>query len=118
MTNIVTPQDVVSELARIRAESEKGLSLLKDAQNRYVELELAAERIEDEAILEAKGTVKDKEAIARLQAADARLEAEMAKVQVDYIKTKLRHLSESMMAVQTSARMVELGWKTAGIGER
>jgi hypothetical protein len=118
MTEIVSPHDVVRELSRIRAESEKGLALLKEAQLRYVELEIAADRIEDLAMLEAKGTVKDKEAISRLQASEAREQAEIAKVTVDYIKTKLRHLSESMMAIQTSARMVELQWKSAGIGER
>lgn len=112
------PQQVIVELARIRAESERGIGLLRDAEEEAVRLDLAADRIENLALLEAKGTVADKEAVAELQAAEAREAAELAKVKVNYIKTKLRHLSEAQMGIQTSARMVELGWKTAGIGER
>jgi len=118
MTEIVTPHDVVRELARIRGESEKGISILREAQIEFVHLEAEADKAEYRAYLDAKGTIADRTAISRLQAAEARLEAEEAKVKVDYIKSKLRQLSEATMAVQTSARMVELGWKTAGIGER
>lgn len=106
------------ELARIRSESERGIALLRDAEEEAVRLSLAADRIENLALLEAKGTVADRQAVSELQAAEAREAAELAKVKVSYIKTKLKHLTEAMMAVQTSARMVELGWKTAGIGER
>jgi hypothetical protein len=112
MTLIETPHQVILELARIRAESERGIGLLRDAEEEWVRLDLAAEKIEAKAILEAKGTVADKEAIAKLQAAEAKEAAELAKVKVNYIKTKLRHLSEATMGIQTSARMVELDWRT------
>lgn len=118
MTLIETPQQVVVELARIRAESERGVALLRDAEEDAVRLSLAADRIENLTLLETKGTVADKEATAALHAAEAREAAELAKVKVNYIKTKLKHLTEAQMAVQTSARMVEIQWKTAGIGER
>jgi hypothetical protein len=112
MTQIETPHQVIVELARIRAESERGVGLLRDAEEEWVRLDLAAEKIQAKAMLEAKGTVADKEALAKLQAADAKEAAELAKVKVNYIKTKLRHLSEVTMATQTAARMVELEWKT------
>lgn len=115
MTNeLVTPGDIVLELARIRGESERGIALLRDAETEWVALDIAADRAQYTAFLEAKGTVADKEAISRLHAAEARAEAELAKVKVNYIKTKLRHLSETTMATQTAARMVELSWKTSG----
>ena len=119
MTNqIETPNDVIVALADIRNQSERGLALLEEAQREYVRLDQEAARVEYEAFLASQGTVKDREAIAGLQAAEARTAAELQKVREDYIKTKLKHLSEATMAVQTSARMVELGWRTAGIGER
>lgn len=112
MTQIENPGQVISELARIRAESERGVALLQDAETELVRLELEAERVEYAAYLEAKGTIPDRQAVSRLQAMPAKEAAELAKVKVNYIKTKLRHLSEATMATQTAARMVELEWKT------
>lgn len=109
---IETPHDVIHELTLIRNDSERGISLLADAEQRLVTLELAAERAEALALLDATGTVPDRQAIAKLHSQDAREKAALARVEVNRIKTKLKHLSEAMMAVQTSARMVELEWKS------
>lgn len=115
---IETPQDVLDALAGIRLEAERGLKLLEEAGRELVRLEQEAARVEYAAFLEAGGTVADRTAVSRLAAAEARTAAELQKVRVDYIKTKLRNLSEERGGVQTSARMVELGWRTAGVGER
>lgn len=112
MTEIQTPHDVVRELARVRDEADRGVKLLQSEANELVRLEAVADRIEYSAYLEAKGTINDRQAISRLQAEEARTAAELQKVKVDYIKQKLRQLSESTMAIQTSARMVELDWRT------
>lgn len=109
---IETPGQVIQELAAIRAESERGIILLREASEDFVRLDLLAEKAEWTAFLDAKGTVADKQAIAKLHAAEAKEAAEIAKVKVDYIKTKLRHLSEATMGIQTSARMIELDWRT------
>lgn len=115
---IETPLDVVSELAAIRRESERGVSVLAEAEKKAALLELEAERVEALAFLEAQGTVADRQAVAKLRSNEAKQAAELARVEVTRVKTKLKHLSETTMAIQTSARMVELQWKTAGIGER
>lgn len=112
---IETPHDVVVELAAIRAQSERGLTILKEAEQKLVAAVLAAEKAEAAAFLDAQGTVADRQAVAKIQALPVREAAELAKVEVSYVKAKLKSLSESMMAVQTSARMIELQWKTAGI---
>lgn len=118
MTEIVTPLDVITELASIRAQSEKGIGYLAEAEIKLVAAELAADRAEALALLQAEGTVVDRQAVAKLQSAAEREVAALAKVEVNRVRLKLKHLTESMMAVQTSARMVELQWKTAGVGER
>lgn len=112
MSLIENPADVLAELARLREQSERGIQVLADAETKWVALSLEAERVEALAFLEAGGTVKDREAIAKLEALEALQAAELAKVEVNRVKSKLKHLSEAQMAVQTSARMVELGWKT------
>lgn len=115
---IETPLDVISELARIRAESERGIGYLAEVEQRLVVAELAADRAEAFALLEAEGTIAIREAIAKIKSEPEREAAALAKVEVNRVKLKLKHLTESMMAVQTSARMIEIQWKTAGVGER
>lgn len=115
---IETPLDVITELASIRAQSEKGINYLAEAEQRLVAAELAADRAESLALLEAQGTVVDRQAIAKLKSETEREAAQLARIEVGRVKLKLKHLTESMMAVQTSARMIEIQWKTAGIGDR
>jgi hypothetical protein len=112
------PLDVIRELSSLRQQAEKGVQVLAEAEAKQVQLTLAAEREEALAFLEAQGTVADRQAVAKLASISAREAAELAKVEVNRIKTKLKQLSEAQMAVQTSGRMVELQWKTAGVGER
>lgn len=121
MTNdrpIEYPADVIRELASLRSMSEKGIALLAEAEEKFVRAELEADRQENLVFLDAQGTVADRTAIAKIKSEDTRLAAELARIEVNRIKLKLRHLSEAMNATQTAGKMIELGWKTAGIGER
>lgn len=113
MTLIEYPQDVIKELASLRAQAEKGVGILAEAETKYITLELAAEKLEALAFLEAQGTVADRNAVAKLKSLEARQEAELAKVEVNRVKTKLRQLSEATMATQTASRMIELQWRTS-----
>jgi hypothetical protein len=115
---MLTPDLIIQELQDIRRQSEKGVELLAHAEQKYIELDLEAERIEAQTLLAAEGTVVDRQARAKLESSQARLEASVARVEVQRIKTKLRHLSESMMAVMSAGKMVEITYKSAGIGER
>lgn len=109
---IENPADVIRELNNLRQQAEKGVQVLADAEEKQVRLALDAERLEALSFLEAQGTVADRQAIAKVNTIEARQAAELAKVEVNRVKTKLKQLSEAQMAVQTSARMVELEWKT------
>lgn len=110
---IDSPGAVISELASLRQQSEKGVSVLAEAEIKYVHLTLEAERSEFIAFLDSSGTVADRQAMAKLASLESRQAAELAKVEVTRIKTKLKQLSEAMMSVQTSARMVELEWRVS-----
>lgn len=118
MSDIQYPADVVRELSALRDQAERGVVVLAEAEQKYVRLSFEAERLEALTFLEAAGTVADRQAIAKIESLEARQAAELAKVEVNRVKSKLKQLSEAQMAVQTSGRMVELQWKTAGIGER
>lgn len=112
----LTPGFIIAELASLRAEASKGIALLAEVEAKAVRLDLEADKVESLAFMEAQGTVADRQHIARIKAIDAREAAGIAKVEVNRVKIKLKHLSEAQMAIQTSARMVELEWKTGGIG--
>lgn len=113
-----TPDTIIAELVDIRREAAKGVDVQRDAEEEMVRLVLAAERVEALAFLESTGTEKHRQAVAKVKSEPERLEAELAKAKLNRIKTKLRQLSEAQMNVQTQARMVELMYKTAGVGER
>lgn len=118
MDSIRTPDAIIQELVEIRRQAALGVDAQLDAEIKLVNLTLAAERAEALALLEAQGTVVDRQAVAKLKSEEARLAQDLAKAQLNRVKTKLRQLSEAQMSVQTQARMVELTYRTAGIGER
>lgn len=113
-----TPDTIIAELVEIRKQAARGVDIQEEVEREYVEALLAAERAEAAAFLEASGTEKLRAATAKLKSEPERMAAELAKVKLNRVKTKLRQLSEAQMSVQTQARMVELTYKTAGVGER
>lgn len=112
MSNIEYPADVIRELASIRAQSEQGITYLADAETKLVHLELAAERAEALALLEAQGTVPERQAVSKLASQKEREAAMLARIEINRVKTKLKHLTDAQMAVQTAGRMIELEYKT------
>jgi hypothetical protein len=115
---MLTPDSIIQELMSIRQQSEKGVALLSEAEQKHLKLSLEAERIEAQALLDATGTVVDRQSVAKLASLHAREEAELAKIEMSRIKNRIKLLQESMMAVMSAAKMVEITYKTAGIGER
>ena len=107
-----TPMGVVAELHRIRAEVQKGIAVLYDTECRLADKEASYEKTLQLAFINAQGTVADRTAISRLQAADARLEADLAKAEWNRVKAKLKALETAQMGIQTSARLMETELKT------
>lgn len=109
---INTPDDVIRELDALRKQSEAGIEFLADLEAQLVQADLDYDRARALAFIDAKGTVGDRESLALLKSADAREKAQLLRVQVNRAKQHVRHLGEALGSVQTSARMVELTWKT------
>ena len=102
-----TPSEVIKELQAIQAEMSRGLSVLFDSEVKLADAEANYEKTLQMAFINAQGTVADRTAISRLQAADARLEADLAKATYNRVKTKLKQLELAQMSTQTAARMIE-----------
>ena len=106
-----TPSQVVSELNRIRSEAAKGADALYLAEVKLAEKEQAYEIALQKAFIIAEGTVADRTAVSRLQAAEARLRADLRKAEVNRIKQKLKSLELAQMSTQTIARQTELEFR-------
>jgi len=106
-----TPKQVIRELEKIRLQSEQGISLLAEAEVKYLELASAADKIEATELLSAQGTIVDRQAVAKLKAMDSRFEADLARAELNRIKAKIRHLSESQMAVMAAGKLIQIEWR-------
>ena len=107
-----TPLGIVAELHRIRAEVQKGISVLYDCECKLADAENAYERELQLSFINAQGTVADRTAISRLQASEKRLAADLARAEWNRVKAKLKALETAQMGIQTSARLMETELKT------
>jgi len=103
---------ITQDLAHIRAEVQKGISVLYDCECKLADAENAYERELQLAFINAQGTVADRTAISRLQASEKRLAADLAKAEWNRVKAKLKALETAQMGIQTSARLMETELKT------
>lgn len=118
MNELKTPDSIIAELVQIRAEASKGVDAQHTAELKMAQAMLDLDLAEAKVLLEAQGTVMDRQAVAKLKTADHRLAADIAKAEFNRVKTKMKVLEQAQMSVQTQARLVELQWKSAGQGER
>lgn len=118
MSELKTPDSVIQELVSTRAQSSKGIQAQYYAEVKLAEATLAAETEEAKAFLSCEGTVADRQAVAKVRAGELHFQADLAKAELNRVKTKIRLLEQAQMSVQTQARLVELTYKTAGLGER
>ncbi len=115
LTDFQTPDSIIGDLVAIRVEAGKGVEALFAAEQRLIQTELDYDRAYSQALLDAQGTVVDRQALAQLNSLIEREARDIARAVVSRVKTKLRILTEQQMSVQTQARMVELTWKTSGL---
>lgn len=102
-----TLTEIAQQLHRISDEAARGVAVLYDSECKLADAEHAYEKALQLAFINAQGTVADRTAISRLQAADARLAADLAKAEYNRVKTKLKQLELAQMSVQTQSRLIE-----------
>lgn len=105
------PQQIVSDLVQVIEQTRKGAQALYDAETALAERELDLDTMEARAFLDAEGSVAERQARARLQAADARFQRDLAKAQVNRIRTKIKGLESELMAQATISKLVQAEMK-------
>ncbi len=103
--------EIVKELYELTQENRKGIEFYAEAMDRLARCENILDTTEAHAFIAAEGSVAERSAKAKLEAAEARLERDLAKAQVERVRAKLRMIDSSIMAQATAAKMVQAEMK-------
>jgi hypothetical protein len=105
------PSEIVKGLQELTAMTRKGVEALYEAEVELAEAEYALDQAESTAFLEAQGTVADRQALAKLDAAPKRFERDICRAKVNRVKTKLRMLEGEIMANATMSKIMQAEMK-------
>jgi hypothetical protein len=104
----VNPLEIQQQLAELIAENQRGATALFEAERSLAEAEYDLDLVEQRAFIKAEGTVRDREAIARLEAAKSRLERDLRKAELNRIRQKIKSIETAMMAIGTQAKLMQV----------
>lgn len=116
--DLTTPDQVIRQLVSIRAEAQRGITAVYDAEMKLYEAQRELDVAEAKAMLSASGTVPERQAHVALATDELRFGLAVAKAEYNRVRTKMKALENAQMSVQTQARLVELMYRSAGQGER
>ena len=114
---IITPDQIINELIEIRENATRGVEVLHQAELKMLKAELSMDRAEAIAYLNAEGSIGERNAKVKLMTEDESLDYAVTKAEYNRVKTKLKQLELSQMSVQTQAKLVELTYRTSGVGQ-
>lgn len=104
--------ELQNQISELIAENAKGANALFESEQKLAEAEYELDTVEQKAFLAAEGTVADRQAIAKLKAADARLQRDLRKAEMNRVKVKIAQIQTALMALGTQAKLigVETKW--------
>lgn len=102
----MNPSEIIQQIAELTQENSKGADALYAAEVELAELEHKLDLVEQRAFIKAQGTVADRTALARLEAAESRLERDLAKAKANRIRVKIKALETAIMATATQAKLL------------
>ena len=101
------PSNIIKELQELTQTNRKGVDALFEAESELAEKERELDKVEATSFLESQGTVADRQALARLEAADARFERDLAKAKVNRVRTKLKVIESELIAQSTMSKLMQ-----------
>lgn len=105
------PSQIIEEIARLNQENSRGADALYQAEVALAEAEHNLDTIEQKAFIRVEGTVADRTALAKLEAADARLQRDLRRAELNRIKVKIKTIETSLMAMGTQVRLMQAEMK-------
>ena len=98
--------EIQRQLAELIAENQKGSTALFEAERALAEAEYDLDLAEQKAYIKASGTVRDREAIARLESADLRLQRDLRKAEFNRIRAKVKAIETATILMTTQAKLI------------
>jgi len=103
----VNPTEIQKQLADLIAENQRGATALFEAERLLAEAEYELDLIEQKAFIRAEGTVRDREALARLESSEKRLQRDLRRAEFNRIRQKIKSIETGMMALATQAKLTQ-----------
>jgi glutaredoxin 2 len=107
----VIPSEIAVSLSELTQTNKQGVEALYEAEVNLARAELALDKAEASAFIQASGPVAEKHAQAKLESAQLRFERDLAKAQVTRIRTKIRQIESELMAQATMAKIMQAEMK-------
>ena len=107
----MTSSNIVQELYELTQENRKGIEVYAEAMDVLARAEHTLDTTEARAFIGADGSVAERQAKAKLEAAEARLARDLAKAEVDRVRMKLRMIESAIMAQATAAKIMQAEMK-------
>ena len=103
----MNPTDIQRQLADLIAENQKGATALFEAERLLAEAEYELDTTEQKAFIRAEGTVRDREALSRLESAEKRLQRDLRRAEFNRVKVKIKAIETAMIALATQAKLTQ-----------
>lgn len=100
--------EIQGQIAELILENQKGTNALFEAERALAEAEYALDTVEQKAYIKAQGTVADRTALARLEAAESRLQRDLRRAELNRIKTKIKGIETALMALGTQVKLMNV----------
>lgn len=98
--------EITEQLSQLTAENRRGVEALYAAEVALAEAEHTLDLVEQKAFIKHQGTIADRTALAKLEAADARLQRDLRKAEANRIRIKIKSLESALMALATQAKLI------------
>lgn len=99
-------QEIQKQLAELIQENARGSNALFEAEKALAEAEYELDLAEQKAYIKSQGTVRDREAIARLESADLRLARDLKKAELNRIRQRIKSIETASMVLATQAKLM------------
>lgn len=100
-------EEIQRQIAELIAENSKGYTALFEAEKALAQAEYDLDTSEQRAFIAAEGTVRDREAVARLKSAEIRLQRDLRKAELNRIRQKVKSIETALMALATQAKLIQ-----------
>jgi hypothetical protein len=105
------PSEIILSLAGLTELNKRGVERLFELEQELAQAEHELDLVESRAFLTADGSVAERQAKAKLEAAEARLARDLARAGVSRVKMKLRGIESELMSLATMAKLQQAEMK-------